>query len=102
MSRFSLLALVAGFIGSAAVAHTPLCECSDNGDGTITCEGGFSDGASAAGVTMRIIDELDRVLLEGRMNADSEFSFPAPTVGYHVVFDAGQNHVVVIYGGDID
>jgi hypothetical protein len=42
------------FIAAQALAHTPLCSCYDNGDGTVTCEGGFSDGSSASGVQMRV------------------------------------------------
>ena len=41
---------------TAALAHSPLCSCFDNGDGTITCEGGFSDGSSASGVKMQVVD----------------------------------------------
>ena len=37
-------------------AHTPLFDCFDNGDDTLTCEGGFSDGASATGVGVRMVD----------------------------------------------
>ena len=31
----------------AAYGHNAICDCFDNGDDTITCEGGFSDGAKA-------------------------------------------------------
>ena len=53
------MALAAGLIvGGAAIAqaHTPLCSCFDNGDDTVTCEGGFSDGSSASGVPVRVLD----------------------------------------------
>ena len=40
--------LVAGCVwAGVALAHTPLCSCYDNGDGSVECEGGFSDGSSA-------------------------------------------------------
>lgn len=42
-------------------AHTPLLSVFDNGDGTITCEGGFSNGASAEGVEIRI-EKMIRLL----------------------------------------
>lgn len=32
--------LMAVFLVTYAFAHTPICNCFDNGDGTITCEGG--------------------------------------------------------------
>ncbi len=88
-------------ISSRVSAHTPLCACYDNGDGTITCEGGFSDGSSAAGVGMRIENTGGDILLNGKMDADSEFSFSKPADTYRVIFDAGEGHVIEIQGSDI-
>ena len=88
--------------GSTANAHSPVCNCYDNGDGTITCEGGFSDGSSAEGVPIRVVDARDRVLVNGQMDAAGTFSFEKPDGDFHVVFDAGQGHTVTIYGADIE
>ncbi len=82
-------------------AHTPLCSCSDEGDGTILCEGGFSDGSSAAGVKMKVVDSQGKVLIEGVMNEDSEFTFKKPEVPYTVIFDAGLGHAVKIPSTEI-
>ena len=95
-----LLAVVLVLAGQA-FAHTPLCSCYDNGDGTITCEGGFSDGASAAGVEIRVLDKDGKVLIKGKMNEDSEFTFKKPSGPYKVVFDAGPGHEVIVDGKDI-
>ena len=84
-----------------ALAHTPLCLCYDNGDGTVTCEGGFSDGSSASGVEMRVEDGKGGVLIKGKMDEDSEFSFDKPTDAYKVVFYAGEGHAVEIEGQEI-
>ncbi len=89
------------FLGSQAFAHTPLCNCWDNGDGTITCEGGFSDGSSAAGVKMSVMDLAEKVLKSGKMNEDSEFEFDKPKEPYKVLFDAGEGHRIEIRGDDI-
>jgi hypothetical protein len=89
--------LLAGF----AAAHSAVCSCFDNGDETITCEGGFSDGSSAAGVSVRVLDARDKVLVDGKMDDSGTFTFQKPEVEYHVLFDAGQSHVVMIDGGDI-
>jgi hypothetical protein len=86
----------------AAAAHSPVCFCFENDDGSITCEGGFSDGASAEGVAIRILDDRDRVLLDGRMNENSEFSFERPNREFHVVFDAGDEHTVTIFEDEIE
>lgn len=98
----SVATLGAMFVIPASFAHTPLCNCYDNGDDTVTCEGGFSDGASAAGVTMRILDERDRLLVDGAMADDSTFTFDRPAGDFHVIFDAGQSHIVTIFSDDIE
>ena len=89
------------FFTDQAFAHTPLCSCYDNGDGTITCEGGFSDGSSAAGVGIRVEDKNGTVLIKGKMDEDSEFTIDKPLVPYKVLFDAGPGHVVEIDGKEI-
>lgn len=88
-------------LAGQALAHTPLCSCYDNGDGTATCEGGFSDGSSASGVQMRVEDGSGKVLIQGKMDADSEFVFKKPSGAYKVVFDAGEGHVIEIDGKEI-
>ena len=89
------------FMAGQALAHTPLCSCYDNGDGTITCEGGFSDGSSAAGVIMRAVDSSGKIIIEGKMNEDSEFTFKKPGGDYSVIFDAGPGHSVEVPGSEI-
>ena len=96
---FSCLGLLA--LASPALAHTPLCSCYDNGDGTILCEGGFSDGSSASGVSMTVFDGEGGVILEGKMSEDSEFEFDKPDGDYKVLFDAGPGHAIEVDGSDI-
>ncbi len=95
--------IVAVLLLSATIinAHTALCSCFYNGDNTITCEGGFSDGSSAAGVIMRIETTDGTVLYSGQMDADAEFTFDKPDGYFIVVFDAGEGHRVHIRGEDI-
>ena len=94
--------LAAGlFITPVCLAHTPLCSCYDNGDGTVTCEGGFSDGSSASGVAMRVEDKGGKLMIEGKMSEDSEYTFDKPTGAYKVVFDAGEGHAVIVDGKEI-
>ena len=102
--KYLAAGLVCGllFLARPAVSHSPICNCYDNGDDTITCEGGFSDGASAAGVSIRIVDDRDRVLLDGVMDEDSTYTFDRPSEEFHVIFDAGQSHLVTIFSDDIE
>lgn len=106
MKRLKLYAVGAAIgvllLARPVIAHTPICNCYDNGDDTVTCEGGFSDGASAAGVSIRVLDERDRVLLDGVMAEDSTYTFDKPSEEYHVIFDAGQSHLVTIFSADIE
>ena len=101
--RFPLIALPA-LMGLAAwaQAHNAICDCYDNGDETITCEGGFSDGGTAVGVAIHIRDTAGKVLIDGVMSERSDFSFARPDVDFLVEFDAGEGHVIQIDGRDIE
>ncbi len=92
---FSLL------LTTAAIAHTTLCSCYDNGDGTIVCEGGFSDGSSASGVEIRVVDKDGNVIIKDIMSEESEFTFDKPKGSYQVQLDAGPGHLVEVDGKDI-
>jgi hypothetical protein len=87
---------------AAAYGHNAICDCFDNGDDTITCEGGFSDGAKAVGVALRVVDQAGKVLVDGKMSEQSDYTFARPKVDFRVEFDAGQGHVVAIDGRDIE
>ncbi|MEY6432266.1 hypothetical protein ABC977_07560 [Thioalkalicoccus limnaeus] len=103
MSKAASLAIGLGilFWAAGASAHTPLCSCYDLGDETILCEGGFSDGSSASGVAMRVIGDDGEPIIEGAMDANSEFEFDRPTGDFKVVFDAGPGHLIEIASSDI-
>ncbi len=96
------LALVSIGLAEIALAHNPICDCFDNGDNTITCEGGYSDGGTAVGVPMRVLDDAGKVLIEGVMSDRSDFTFTKPDVGFRVEFEGGDGHVVQIDGRDIE
>lgn len=87
-------------ISSSLFAHTAIMSCFDNGDGTITCEGGFSDGSSASGVKFRV-EQGGKTIFESKMSEYSEVTFDKPNGDYTAVFDAGEGHAVMIKGSDI-
>lgn len=93
-----LLYAIAPFLllSASALAHTPLFACYDNADGTVLCEGGFSDGSSAAGVTIRVLGADGSVLLESQLSNLSEIEFDKPEGEYTAVFDAGEGHLIEI------
>jgi hypothetical protein len=99
--RMALLVTAATLVTSAAQAHTPLFDCFDNGDATLTCEGGFSDGASAAGVGVRMLDGQGKVLEQGKLDPKGAITFKRPKGEFSVVFDAGAEHTLTVLGDDI-
>ena len=100
--KLMLIIMVLGLLFTGICqAHTPLCSCYDNGDGTITCEGGFSDGSSASGVEMRVEDKGGKTLIKGKMSEDSEYTFDKPAQDYIVVFDAGEGHAIQVDSKEI-
>lgn len=101
MKKLALSVLCSALIPGLAMAHTPLCSCYDFGDNTILCEGGFSDGSSAAGVEMQVLDAAGKALIKSELNEDGELEFTKPSVDYKVVFNAGPGHSIEIDGKDI-
>ena len=106
MSRRSLLTRLccatALLFAQAASAHNPICFCYMESDSEVLCEGGFTDGASAEGVSMQVVDDRGRVLIAGAINEEQVFVFEMPDVEFQVVFDAGDNHRVVVYQDEIE
>ena len=104
ISRTAVLQLAALSItlcSLEAFAHSPLFDCFDNGDGTASCEGAFSDGSSASGVGIRVELASGRVILQGELDAASSYSFDIPDAEYAVFFEAGEGHEIVLFGDEI-
>jgi len=74
--------------------------CFDEGDGTVTCEGGFSDGSSASGVNFEVVQN-GKVVYSGKMDEFSTVNFKKPSGDYQAVFKAGEGHTVTVDGKDI-
>jgi hypothetical protein len=100
--RLALGSLPLVALAAVAYGHNAICDCFDNGDDTIPCEGGFSDGGSAVGVALRVLDPAGKVLIDGKMSDHSDYTFAKPKGDFRVEFDAGQGHVVTIDGRDIE
>ncbi len=96
------LGIFIGFCMSNQVyAHSPMCSCYDNGDKTITCEGAFSDGSSASGVTMQVKRTDGKVITQGKMDKTGNYTFKKPAGDYKVLFDGGPGHQIEINGKSI-
>lgn len=101
MKKLAACVLFLACYSGQATAHTPLFSCYDLGDNIILCEGGFSDGSSAAGVEVVVLDGAGKSLLQSEINGDGEIEFAKPAGGYQVIFNAGPGHSIALKGEDI-
>ncbi len=104
MFRKLLVSLVmVGFLvfPGLSAAHTPLFSCFDNGDGTIFCEGGFSDGSTAVGVPIIVKNASGEEILRTKLSGNSDIEMEKPKGDYSVAFDAGEGHVIEISSSQI-
>lgn len=98
--QWLILLVFAGIWSTTTLAHTALMSCYDEGNGYITCEGGFSDGASAEGIEFRI-EQNGAVILRTKLDEFGEVYFEKPLSQFTVVLNGGEGHVVHIDGKDI-
>ena len=81
------LVMLMGFLvglNGTALAHSPFCE------------GGFSDGSSAAGVRVDLINGEEKVLKSQRFDELSSASFTIPKGDFYILMDAGPGHTVEV------
>jgi hypothetical protein len=95
------LGLLVATCSNLALAHNPMCECTQIDDQQIRCTGGFSDGSGAPGVTLDVVGYDESILVPGKLGSDSTVTFKRPDGEFYVLFDAGPGHVVEIDQADI-
>lgn len=95
-------------LGAALLfAHSPLLSMYDNGDGTFTVEGGYSDGSSAANVEILIENPKEKdpkkaVIWKGKLNKNGELTIKYSDIkvngkvikDFIVVFNGGPGHTL--------
>jgi hypothetical protein len=84
-----------------ASAHNALISCYDNGDETVTCEAGYSDGASAAGQVIRVLQANKRLILEDKFKKDGTYTFKKPSVAFYIEFIGDPSHQATFDGDDL-
>lgn len=106
---FRLVAMLAAttitfFAGTGSgMAHAPLLNCFENDEKTaVTCEAGYSDGASAAGQMIRVREASGRLILEAVFDPSSSFVFDKPGTPFFVEFIGDPSHVATFDGDDLD
>lgn len=110
MKRKFIFGTAIFFITAALWAHTPLLYVDDNKDGTISIECGFSNGASASGLSVLLVEDKPydgpgkkwegrRILFVGTLDAVGCLEIVKPKAEkYLVVFDGGPGHVAKMKG----
>ena len=85
-----------------ALAHqAPFCQCAPLDARTIRCTAGFSGDAPATGVPLEVIAYDQRVLVAGRLDEQSSFTFRRPDEPFYILFDAGPGYTVEIDHQDL-
>lgn len=89
-------------VSAGALAHAPFCECTALDAETIRCVGGFTDGSDAPGVTLDVMSAADnKVLMPGKLGADSSLTFKRPAEDFYILFDVGPGYRVEIEPSEI-
>ena len=86
---------------ASASAHTALITCFDNGDATVTCEAGYSDGASSAGQVIRVSQTNKRLIIEAKFDKEGTYTFKKPDVDFYVEFIGDPSHLATFDGEDL-
>ncbi|MNZ39255.1 hypothetical protein D3C78_567440 [compost metagenome] len=86
----------------AAFAHGLFCECKALDAEQVRCTAGMSDGAAAPGATLDVIGYDGKVILPGKLGADSSLTFRRPPDEFYVLFDLGPGHTVEVDHSEIN
>lgn len=100
LGRLQILTGSLVLLASTAFAHAPVLDCFVEND-QVKCEAGFSDGSSAEGRKILVLDAANKLLLEGTIDKSGVFAFKAPAGDYHVLFEGGEGHEVTLYSAQI-
>lgn len=85
----------------SAYAHLPVCQCTVEADKVI-CQGGYSDGSGAFDTPIQVIDYDEKVLVSGKLDEHSRFTFDRPQGDFYVFMDGGVGHTVEVDMEDIE
>ncbi len=88
-------------IAGTAFAHTVFFQCWNNSDGTLSCEGGYTDGSSAAGATVSVKDANGSLIFSGQLDNSGTLKFSRPSGNFTVTLEGGPGHTVTVNSNDI-
>lgn len=94
--------LLALFLSNTANASSLRIQCKKLTDDNVVCRFLFTDGQVARGMPVQLVDEnSDKVLANGRTDAQGMYAFKPPALEYNVVIEANKGHVASISSEDI-
>nr|WP_312989940.1 hypothetical protein [Comamonas koreensis] len=79
-----------------AFAHEPVARCYLLDEATVRCRGASNDGDEMPGSRMEVIALDGTPVLEGKLGADSTWTFKKPTQPFYVLFDTGPGLQVTV------
>jgi len=103
VARVAAVLGVTAALTAPALAHSPIMSCFENEDATITCEAGYSDGASAANQSFAAYSLDGRLLFEDVFSENGDYTFEVPDApgGYYLQFTGDEAHQVLVYDDEI-
>lgn len=81
---------------ATAFAHEPVARCFLLDESTVRCRGASNDGDEMPGARMEVIALDGTPLLDGKLGADSTWTFKRPTQPFYVLFDTGPGLQVTV------
>nr|WP_319494466.1 hypothetical protein [uncultured Desulfobacter sp.] len=93
---FTLLAVLIALVlvTGPVFGHTLFMNLTDNGDGTVSVEGMFSTGATAANLPLYLLDVNEKQISKIKLDENGEAEFNIPDQPYTVFLDGGPGHTV--------
>lgn len=89
-------------LGSTAVyAHEPVARCFLLDEATVRCRGASNDGDEMPGSRMEVFALDGTLLLNGKLGADSTWTFSKPAQPFYVLFDTGPGLQVTVEQDEI-
>ncbi|MBL8269673.1 hypothetical protein [Steroidobacter sp.] len=92
----ALLAGALALTGGSALAHEPVAKCVKVDASQIRCKGATTDGDGIPDATLNVLSQDDQLLLTGKLDRSSSFTFKRPAQPFYVVLDVGPGLMVVI------
>jgi len=93
--------ILCALISAPVMAHSIFLDCGTKEE-LVECKVSFSDGSKAENTPFEVISYDDELLIQGKTDTASSFSFNTPDQEYYILLDAGPGHVLELDMQDIE